>query len=67
MGPDADVELGAGEHPGVRVLNLAGVGQSGWDIIEDSIDEEQQSMVWSLDTTEGKVSPSSGTRPGRYF
>ena len=49
------MDLGAGEHRGVRVLNLAGVGQSGWDIIEDSIDEENQSMVWALDTTEGKV------------
>ena len=35
----AAVEWGPGDNPGVRVLNLAGVGQSGWDIIEDSIDE----------------------------
>lgn len=47
------MELGEG----VRILNVAGVGQSGWDIIEDSIDDEKQSMVWVLDTTEGKVSP----------
>ena len=41
--------------PGVRVLNTAGIGQSGWDILEDSIDEENASMTWVLDTTEGKV------------
>ena len=47
----AEVENG----PGVRVLNLAGIGNSGWDIIDDSIDEDNQSMVWTCDTTEGKV------------
>jgi len=36
---DAAVEWGPGDNPGVRVLNLAGVGQSGWDILEDTIDE----------------------------
>ena len=33
------MEWGPGDNPGVRVLNLAGVGQSGWDILEDTINE----------------------------
>ena len=51
----AAVELGS--TTGIRVLNVAGVGQSGWDIIEDSINEDNRSMVWTLDTTEGKATP----------
>ena len=51
----------------MRILNTAGVGQSGWDIIEDSIDEENQSMVWALDTTEGKVSPYFKTQKFIFF
>ena len=45
--PNAAVEWGPGDNPGVRVLNLAGVGQSGWDIIEDSIIEVCSQLSWA--------------------
>jgi len=46
------VEWGPGDNPGVRVLNLAGVGQSGWDILEDTIDEVRVTLSSKQGLTE---------------